>query len=178
MATRRPKRGPPRAIAENTVVRMRYAVYDAEDECVGESGPGRPPSFLIGHGELPIALERELWGLRPGSRKTVCLEPNEAFGPYDPASVIVVQRDELPADLAVGDRIEAERPDGTSVWLRVLELGSDEAVLDHNHPLAGQKVRFEIEVDEVRLATGAELSPAAPDRLVPPGRLLPHRSRR
>jgi FKBP-type peptidyl-prolyl cis-trans isomerase SlyD len=178
MATRRSNRRPPRAIAQNTVVCMRYAVYDAEDECVAESDPERPPSFLIGHGELPMALEQALLGLVAGSRKTVRLEPDAAFGQWDPDSVIVVARDELPADLEVGDRFEAERPDGTSIWLRVLELGRDEAVLDHNHPLAGQKVRFEVMIARVRSASGAELSRTAPDRLVAPGRLLRHGSRR
>jgi FKBP-type peptidyl-prolyl cis-trans isomerase SlyD len=179
MATHRSNRRPPRAIAPHTVVRMRYAVYDAEDECVGESDPERPPSFLIGHGELPIALEQALRGLVPGSRKTVWLEPEGAFGQRNPDAVIVVARDELPADLAVGDRIEAERPDRTSVWLKVLELGQDEAVLDYNHPLAGQKVRFEVNVERVRPATRAELSrETRAEQLVPPGRLLRHRSRR
>ena len=186
MATRPSNRPPPRAIAPDTIVRMRYAVYDAEDECVAQSDRERPPSFLIGHGELPVALEQALLGLVPGSRKTVWLEPAAAFGHWDPDSVIVVARDELPADVEVGDRIEAQCPDATSVWLKVLELGPDEAVLDCNHPLAGQKVRFEVNVDRVRPATRAELSrtPAshsgetAADQLVPPGRLLRHGSRR
>jgi FKBP-type peptidyl-prolyl cis-trans isomerase SlyD len=186
MANRPSKRRPPRAIGADTVVRMSYAVYDAEDECVGESDPDGPPSFLMGHGELPIALERALEGLVAGSRKRVSLEPDAAFGQWDPDSVIVVARDELPADLEVGDRIEAERPDGTSVWLKVLELEQDQAMLDCNHPLAGQKVRFEVHVERVRPATRAELGrrpvsrsgETAADHLVPPGRLLRHGSRR
>jgi FKBP-type peptidyl-prolyl cis-trans isomerase SlyD len=188
MATRHRKRRSPQAVAPDTVVRIRYAVYDAEDECVGESEPEGPRSFLVGYGELLPALEQAILGLAPGSRKTVSLDPAESFGQWRPDSVIVVDRDELPAELEVGDRIEAERPDGTSVWLKVLDLRQDEAMLDSNHPLAGQKVRFEVEIEGVRRATRAELSQAvarvsrrsatAADRLVPPGRLLRHGSRR
>jgi FKBP-type peptidyl-prolyl cis-trans isomerase 2 len=175
-------------VAPDTVVRIRYAVYDAEGECVGESDPERPRSFLVGHGELLPALEQAILGLSPGSRKTVSLEPEEGFGQWHPDSVIVVDRDELPAELEVGDRIEAERPDGTSVWLKVLDLLQDEAVLDSNHPLAGQKVQFEVAIERVRPATRTELSRAGArvsrpseteaDHLVPPGRLLRHGSRR
>jgi FKBP-type peptidyl-prolyl cis-trans isomerase 2 len=46
------------------------------------------------------------------------------------------------------------------VLLRVLEVTPDSVILDRNHPLAGQKVRFDVEVLEVRPAEESEISAA------------------
>ena len=63
----------------------------------------------------------------------------------------------------------------------------DSVVLDRNHPLAGQKVRFDVEVLEVRPAQEDEISaaeaalggPQAPDPgLIPAARLLRGGTRR
>jgi FKBP-type peptidyl-prolyl cis-trans isomerase 2 len=43
------------------------------------------------------------------------------------------------------------------VLLRVLEVTPETVILDRNHPLAGQKVRFDVEVLEVRPAEEAEI---------------------
>ena len=68
-------------------------------------------------------------------------------------------------DVAAGDCYEAEDEAGRPVLLQVLDV-SDEAVLvDSNHPLAGQTLRFEVEALEVRPATDQELE-AAEQRLV------------
>ena len=54
----------------------------------------------------------------------------------------------------------AEGPDGDPVAMRVIEVQADAFVVDTNHPLAGQKVRFEVEVASVRAATEEEISEA------------------
>jgi FKBP-type peptidyl-prolyl cis-trans isomerase SlyD len=178
----------PERVAPNTFVRVRYAAYDADGECVGESDPDRALSFLVGRGDLLPALEQAILGLEPGSRITATLDPEAAFGTWSPERVVVVDRNELPADIELGDRIEAESPDGASVWLKVLEFREEEVVLDTNHPLAGQTIRFELLVETVRRATRSDLRRAknrvfreagvTAEHLIPPGRLLRHRSRR
>ena len=54
----------------------------------------------------------------------------------------------------------AEGPDGEPVAMRVLEVRADAFVVDTNHPLAGQNVRFEVEVSSVRPANEAEIAAA------------------
>ncbi len=87
--------------------------------------------------------------------------------------------------MAAGDRFDAEGDDGRPVLLQVLEVTEEAVILDTNHPLAGQRLRFEIEVQEVRPATATELEEAEarlaaePDlpeespvsRLIPPEKL-------
>ena len=71
-------------------------------------------------------------------------------------------RDEFPSDVAEGDVFDADEDDGPDapggkVLLRVLEVTPETVILDRNHPLAGQKVRFDVEVLEVRPAEEAEI---------------------
>jgi FKBP-type peptidyl-prolyl cis-trans isomerase SlyD len=57
----------------------------------------------------------------------------------------------------------AHGPDGDPIAMRVLEVHDDAFVVDTNHPLAGQKVRFEVVVASVRAATEEEIAEAQSD---------------
>lgn len=145
-----------------TVVSLAYALFDAEGEKVEESGPDAPLEALIGFGEVAPALERALEGLSAGARREVTLRAEDAYGPRDRSAIIEVDRTDLPAGVAPGDELSADREDGAgSVVLRVLDLREDVAVLDTNHPLAGQEIRLLIDVLAVRPATEEEMLSAA-----------------
>jgi FKBP-type peptidyl-prolyl cis-trans isomerase SlyD len=47
--------------------------------------------------------------------------------------------------------------------MRVIEVLPEAFVVDTNHPLAGQTVRFQVEVSDVRVATEEEISNAQLD---------------
>jgi FKBP-type peptidyl-prolyl cis-trans isomerase SlyD len=145
-------------VGPDTVVRLRYRAYDEEGELVAESE--RAAEFLVGYGQLPPRLERDIQGLAAGQSRSVTLAPADAFGPRDPRAVIEVDRADFPEDVAPGDQFEAEGAGGDFVWLRVLEVCPETLLLDTNHPLAGQKVRFEIAVEAVRPATAEERTQA------------------
>ncbi len=145
-------------------VRLRVVIHDAEGAPVQDEPTDA--TFVFGFGALLPALEEGLAGLEAGARKQVTLKPRDAFGERDPKAVLEVLRDEFPPDVQEGDVFDAEEepgPDGPGgmVLLRVLEVTPDTVLLDRNHPLAGQKVRFDVEVLEVRPAEEDEISAAA-----------------
>jgi FKBP-type peptidyl-prolyl cis-trans isomerase SlyD len=175
-------------------VRLRVVIHDAEGAPVQDEAS--EIAFVFGYGAVLLALEAALEGAPQGARKSVTLKPEDAFGRRDPAAVLEVLRDEFPADVAAGDVFDADEQQddpGASgqlaqpVVLRVLEVTPDAVILDRNHPLAGQKVRFDVEVVEVRPADEAEISaaeaalgdPAAAEApLIPAARLLRGGTRR
>jgi FKBP-type peptidyl-prolyl cis-trans isomerase SlyD len=146
-------------VGPETVVSIGYAVFDAEGERVGTSD--EPLEVVFGYGQLLPELEQAIEGMSAGQSKTVRLRPEQAYGRRDPAAIVEVERDEFPPDVAPGDRFEAETETGDLIVLRVMEVMKDAVVVDTNHPLADQTVRFELEIRSVRPATDGELTAAA-----------------
>jgi FKBP-type peptidyl-prolyl cis-trans isomerase SlpA len=60
---------------------------------------------------------------------------------------LLQQMGEPDADYSVGDVVEFPTPDGQATYAGVVrERGGDWLLFDFNHPLAGQPVRFEVQV--------------------------------
>jgi len=165
--------------------RLGYQVFDAEGEPV-ETGDSEL-CCLIGYGVLFPALEDKLEGLSQGASRSVVLKPEQAFGLRNPEAQVEVDRSDFPDDVAAGDCYEAEDEEGRPVLLQVLDVSAEGVLVDSNHPLAGQSLRFEVEAREVRPATDAELSEAEarlvaqeaePEPLITPESLLRGPSRR
>lgn len=175
-------------VGPDTQVSIRYSVFDADGELVDTSSL----DAVFGYGELLPAVEQAIQGLREGDERTLELSPEQAYGYRDPRAIIEVDREDFPPDVASGDRFEAESESGGVVLLHVLEVLDDAVVLDTNHPLAGQKVRMELQIASVRPATADEIEqavlrlerqqagdgPEGEPGLVSPGRLLQGPSRR
>jgi FKBP-type peptidyl-prolyl cis-trans isomerase SlyD len=136
--------------------RLRYTAYDAEGELV--AGTPADVGAVFGFGMLLPAIEQRIEGLVAGEKKSFELDPGDAYGARDPKAEVEFDRAEFPEDLAEGDRYEVERDDGTPLVLQVLAVRDEGVLVDLNHPLAGQRVRFEVEVLEARAATDDELT--------------------
>jgi FKBP-type peptidyl-prolyl cis-trans isomerase SlyD len=142
------------------IVRLEYRLFDEEGELVEAPGPEEAVEFIFGVGQAPLVLERALDGLRLGQSRRVLLPPAQGFGLRDESALISVEASELPPGAGPGDEFEADREDGETVFLRVVDLDDGVARLDANHPLAGQSVTLELKVLELRTATAEELRAA------------------
>jgi FKBP-type peptidyl-prolyl cis-trans isomerase SlpA len=116
----------------------------------------KPATLSLGAGQLAPAMEALLLGLSAGRRETFQLEPGAAFGARRPELVQRVARSLLQqlgpedAGFEVGDVVQFPRPDGEPGFAGVVREAADDWLLfDFNHPLAGQRVTFEIELIEV-----------------------------
>ena len=145
-------------IAKNTVVTVNYKLSDAQNNVIEE---GREPMVYL-HGDYENTLpkiEEELDGKEPGYSSTIQVEPEDAFGDYDPALVKVEDRNRLPEPIEVGMQFEgmAEGADEEPTIFTVTDIADDKVVLDGNHPLAGMALRFDLSVIDVRAATAEEV---------------------
>ncbi len=146
-------------IAKNTVVTVHYKLSDAQGNVIEESRD--PMVYLHGGYENTLPkIEETLDGKETGFETTIQVEPDDAFGEYDPALVKVEPRDRLPTPLEVGMQFEG-LPDGSddeaSIIFTVTDIADDKVVLDGNHPLAGMALRFALNVAEVRAASDEEI---------------------
>jgi FKBP-type peptidyl-prolyl cis-trans isomerase SlyD len=148
-------------IAKNTVVTVNYKLSDAQDNLIED---GRQPMVYL-HGDYENTLpkiEEELDGKQVGYANIIQIEPDDAFGEYDPALVKIEPRNRLPDPLEVGMQFEG-MPDGDDdaeepMIFTVTDIADDKVVLDGNHPLAGMALRFSLNVVEVRAATDEEIA--------------------
>ena len=145
-------------ISNNTVVTLSYRLYASSGELIEEAR--EPITYLHGghHGIFP-KIERALEQKAPGDSCSVTLEPEDAFGEYDAELVRVEAQERFPANVEVGMQFEETvGQDEESRVFTVTDIADGKVVVDGNHPLAGQRLRFDCTVVEVRAATREELS--------------------
>lgn len=149
------------SIVPDSHVTIRYALFE---EPASPGGPPEEPvtvSYVHGYGQVLPAIENALEGKGAGIHLSVTAEPDEAFGPHDADGVFEIEKEGLDgaADLTAGEEVVASGPEG-EIFMRVVEVRDETLLVDTNHPLAGKRVRFEVDVLDVRPATESEIEEA------------------
>lgn len=104
----------------------------------------RPLILIENGGELLPALEKTLSQMKAGEKKTLKLEPTEAFGNRNPELVRVVPLKQFQAR-------QINPTPGLDVMIdqyrgRVQSVSGGRVRVDFNHPLAGKTAEFELEL--------------------------------
>ena len=143
-------------IFANTVVTITFKLFDASNKLIEESP--EPIVYLHGgHSGIFPKIEEALNFKKVGESISVTLEPDDAFGDYDEKPIRIEPVADLPPDVTVGGYLVAEQ-DGREVVWRVTDIADGKAVLDGNHELAGQRLRFDCTVMDIRPATQEEIA--------------------
>ncbi len=148
-------------IAKDTVVTVHYKLSDAQGNLIEESR--EPMVYLHGGYENTLPkIEEALEGKDVGFETTIQVEPEDAFGEYDPNLIKIEPRSRLPEPVEIGMQFEGT-PDGgepgeESLIFTVTDIAEDKVVLDGNHPLAGMALRFTLNVAGVRKASDEEVA--------------------
>lgn len=147
-------------IAKGKVVSMNYLLKNNAGEELDRSQPGEPLVYLHGTGQIVPGLEKHLEGLSKGDKRDkLVINPDEAYGEMRADLKISVGRDQFPkeAELEPGMRFWAHTPEGQRHPFTVVKVTGDNIDIDGNHPLAGETLTFNIEIEEVRDATKEEM---------------------
>ena len=145
-------------ISRDTVVTLHYTLT-GDDGSVIDASSDEPLSYLHGHGNIIPGLEQALEGTETGYQSRVTIEPENGYGERRDDMVIGVAREQFDPgmDLKPGLQVMANGPQGDVIFT-IVEVGDEEVTLDGNHPLAGQRLHFDVEITDVRKATDEELS--------------------
>lgn len=146
-------------IAKDTVVSLAYQVRTKDGVIVDEATAVAPLEYLHGAGDLIKGLENALDGRQIGDKFDVEIEANNAYGDYNENLVQNVPRDVFVGvdKLEVGMRFLADTEHGP-VPVEITAIDGDTITIDGNHMLAGQDLKFNVEVVNVREATAEELT--------------------
>lgn len=162
-------------VEDGIVVTLDFELRDAQGEVIQPYG-GEPIVYLHGS-ELEVfaKLQEKLVGKKVGDELFVQLEPEDAFGDYDPSLMRIEDADRFPEGLSIGMQLEEvpiddeEQPDEQAdesntgfgrVWT-VTEMAEGKVVLDGNHPLAGIALRYHLKVRDLREANEQEKAQGA-----------------
>jgi len=149
-------------ITHPCVVSLTWRLQDAQGNLIDELVD--PVEFFFGGDDLLAKVEEALLGQAAGYETALHLEPEHAFGEYDPALVFFENRSVFPDAVDVGMQFDGV-PDGAATRnmpadaiYTVTEVYPDHVVLDGNHPLAGIALRLDVVVRDVREATESEVT--------------------
>lgn len=143
------------------VVSLVWRVEDAQGNIVDELTD--QVEFFVGGDDLFATVEQALIGQDKGFATRLQLEPEHAFGEYDPTLVCFEERALLVEPIEVGMQFDGLPAGAVTLGLppdliyTVTEVYPQHVVLDGNHPLAGMALRIELTVHDVREASDAEI---------------------
>ena len=137
----------PITIAQGSTVQLEYTLTDDAGGVIDTNKGQAPLTYTQGEEQIIPGLEKQLAGMRTGEGKKVVLQPQDAYGPVDPAAQTEVSKEVLPPDaLIVGARLMARNAAGEGRPVMVKEIRDTTVVIDLNHPLAGKTLFFDVKV--------------------------------
>lgn len=120
-----------------------------ENGDVFDTSKGREPlEFKMGEGRMITGFESAVAGMSLNETKVFTLNPEDAYGHRDEERTLTFQRSELPPQLEpkVGQPIGMTSPDGQQFPALIIAVDDAQVTVDLNHPLAGEKLTFDIKV--------------------------------
>ena len=138
-------------VKEGDTVKVHYTGTLTDGTVFDTSAEREPLEFTLGQGQLIPGFEKAVVGMDVGDSTEVEISSDDAYGESREDLVISVPKDQLPDDVEpqVGMQLQVNQQDGQPIPVRITDVGEENLTLDANHPLAGQDLKFEIELVEI-----------------------------
>jgi len=131
------------AFAGDTV-KVEYEGSFLDGSVFDKSAPGKPLEFVLGAGQVIKGFEAAVIGMKLNEKKTVTLEPKDAYGEYDKDLIWSISTKELNDVLIkpkIGMVLKVEGRPGT-----VIATDENITKVDMNPALAGKTLIFKIKL--------------------------------
>lgn len=135
-------------IEKGSKVKVHYTGKLEDNNIFDTSTDKEPLEFTVGEGMLIPGFENGVMGMNVGDKKTIEIDPEQAYGPLREELINEVPKENLPEGVQVGQILQAQTEQGP-ITVKVIELTETVGRVDANHPLAGKKLIFDLEVMEV-----------------------------
>jgi len=124
--------------------------YDNGTEFDSSYKSGQSFSLILGSGGAIPGFDKALHCMEVGETKKFTLSPQEAYGEYDPARIVSMPIEFIPAgeNTTIGDRVTLF--DGGQLFQATLtDVNATNVTFDLNSPLAGKALTFEVMVRNI-----------------------------
>jgi len=142
-------------VTASAYLTLHYRLAKLGGEDIVTTFNGNPATLMLGQNQLAPFLEQRLLGMAEGAHQIFNLEPAQAFGErtaelIQPVSRATLDENSVPgADYQVGELIDFAAPKGGRFAGVLRELGDEVCIFDFNHPLAGERLQFEVKLISV-----------------------------
>jgi FKBP-type peptidyl-prolyl cis-trans isomerase SlpA len=152
-------------INPNSLVTLFHRLGLTDDSILEDTFGDDPLTIRLGQGEMAEGLELSLVGLKSGAEQTIDIGPDLAFGFVDETLFRSLPRSDFDGGLTLeqGLIIEFSTDDGNSLPGTILEFDDIEVRIDLNHPLAGQTIRYHVQIVDVD--NDSDSGPIQPDSI-------------
>ena len=132
-------------------VKIHYTAKLEDGEIFDTSSGKDPVQFTLGEKQVMPGIEEAVLGMAEGQSKTHEIQPDKAYGEPKQELIVRVDRNQFPEEMNpdVGQHLRFSDSHGREIIARVIDVTDDAVTVDANHPLAGEKVTFDIELLEV-----------------------------
>ena len=141
-------------IQQGSQVVLNFALSLSDDQVIDTTFDKKPATLIVGDGNLPEGFEGLLVGLEAGAKDTFTVSPENAFSQPNPNNIQTMKRSEFAKDMELEVGMVVSFADANQAELPgVIKTVEDNlVVVDFNHPLAGQALKFQVEILEVNEA--------------------------
>lgn len=139
-------------VGPGTRVTLHFSLSLGDGTEVDSTFDSEPATFEFGDGNLPENFEALLVGLAVGVRQSFEVPPEKAFGQRNPNNVQSFRKDQFAEDLALEPGSVISFADARKAELPgiIHSIEGDTVVVDFNHPLAGETLRFDVAILDVQ----------------------------
>ena len=137
-------------VKQGDTVRVHYTGRLEGGEVFDSSEGGDPLEFEVGSGQVIPGFDEGVRGMRIGETKSIEIEPENAYGQRHEQLVNSIPRQSMnmEAEPREGMNLIMQLEDGNQIPVTVTEVTDEHVTLDANHPLAGQKLTFDVTLVE------------------------------
>ena len=129
-------------------VRVHYTGRLESGNVFDSSAGGEPLEFQVGAGQVIPGFDEGVRGMAVGDKKTVEIEADDAYGQRVEQLVSSISREGInlgDTQPEAGMNLIMHVADGQEIPVQITEVTDTHVTLDANHPLAGEKLIFEVE---------------------------------
>ncbi len=139
-------------VKQGDTVRVHYTGKLDDGTEFDTSRDGEPLEFKVGAGEVIPGFDDAVRDMEVGETKTIHIEPDDAYGDRRDEMVQDIPREGMRLDTEphAGMTLLMQLPDGNELPVTITKVTDTHVTLDANHPLAGQRLTFDLKLEGKR----------------------------
>jgi FKBP-type peptidyl-prolyl cis-trans isomerase SlyD len=145
-------------VSKNTIVTIEYIMKNESGEVFESSKVDGEYEYLHGIGDMLPGVEKVLEGREKGATIDIVITPEDGFGLKKKELIQEIDKNIFPEGTVFekGMEFDVEDEDGDSI-ITILDVMDDKVLIDKNHPLAGETLKVQAEIIDVRMAEDWEI---------------------